>query len=93
MNATGSTGPAGPGEGSRARDLGERAGEEAQGLLPVIGDALDGFWDGVRLVPPEAGPDGSTEAYRIAYEVGSFIPEALAALWDFLVGFVSALFG
>lgn len=82
--------PAGDaGEGSTARTLGERAGEEAQGLLPVLGDALEGFWDGLRLV----APDGSSEVYRGAYEAGAFVPEALAAIWDFLVGFFSALFG
>lgn len=74
---------------STARDLGERAGAEAQGWLPPIADLIEGFWDGILALPG----DSTTEAYRRAYEAGGTIPDALLALWDFLVGFVGGLFG
>ncbi len=76
-------------EASQARDLGEKAGAETQEWLPTIGDLIEGFWDGLWQL--EA--DGASDAYANAYAVGAFVPEALAAIWNFLVGFVSALFG
>lgn len=76
-------------ENSRAREIGERAGAEAQGFLPTIGDLIEGFWDGLWLLER----DGTSEAYVNAYTAGAFVPEALGAIWNFLTGFIDGLFG
>lgn len=76
-------------EGSRARDLGQRAGAETQEWLPAVGDAIEGLWDGLWSLQP----DGATEAYANGYAVGAFIPDAIGAIWNFLTGFFSGLFG
>jgi len=74
---------------NQARELGEQAGEMSQGLIPVLGDVIEGVWDGLLQNPP----DETSDAYRAAYEVGGFIPEAVAALWNFITGFIAGLFG
>jgi len=76
-------------EGEKARQLGEQAGEVSRGVLPVIGDTIEGFWDGLRQLPA----DETTDAYLIAYDAGSMVPDVLAAIWEFTVGFFQGLFG
>lgn len=73
---------------NRARDLGEQAGEASRGFMPVLGDIFEGFWDGL----VGNAPDGSTDAYEASYEIGSFVPDMIIAVWDFLTGFLQGFF-
>lgn len=81
-------------DNDQARALGEQAGEASRGLLPLLGDAIEGLWDGLWLNTPDgSGPGDSGEVYRTAYEIGSAVPDLIMTVWDFLTGFVAGLFG
>lgn len=73
---------------NQARDLGQQAGEASRGFLPVLGDIIEGFWDG--LIGNTA--DGPTDAYEVSYQIGAFIPDLIVTAWDFLTGFVQGFF-
>lgn len=73
----------------KARDIGQQVGEEARGVLPVIGDAIEGFWDGM----VRNAPDEGSGTYTTAYDLGAAIPGVLQTLWDFTAGFFAGLFG